>query len=289
VTEPQDLITRHYPQLPVYKATPIQTGWDSFVLEIDNRYMFRFPRRLEVKPNIEKELCLLPELEKNLPLAVPHFEFIWWDDPQPENCFVGYQKIPGTPLTKPLLESKLVRRQLSEFLSSLHAFPPWRAASLRVPVFSPSEWRQSYADFYAWIKDSLYPRLDKETQARTSRLWEEFLDTAGNFQFKPVLIHSDLDDEHILCSSSRRLINGIIDWEDAVVGDPALDFTGLFITGGLEAVESILSGYRGQADETFFQRILFYASIVPFHEIKFGLLTNDANHLQRGINTLCST
>jgi aminoglycoside 2''-phosphotransferase len=286
--EPLELITRHYPQLPIHKATPIQSGWSSFVLDIDNQYIFRFPRRAEVMPNIEKELYLLPELEKNLPLAVPHFEFIWWDDPQPENCFVGYQKIPGTPLTKTQLESKLIRRQLSEFLSSLHAFPPWNAVGLKVPVFSPAGWRQIYASFYDWIKDKVYPRLDKQTQVKASRFWEEYLNLDANFQFEPVLIHRDLAGEHILCSPSRRLVNGIIDWEDAAVGDPALDFTGLFCIGGQAAVESVLCNYEGQADKTFFQRVLFYARIAPFYEIQFGLLTDNANHLQRGINTLCS-
>jgi aminoglycoside 2''-phosphotransferase len=259
------------------------------VLDIDDTYIFRFPRRAEVKAKVEKELCLLPELEKALPLAVPHFEYIRWGDSQPESCFVGYRKIPGTPLTNDLLKSKFVVHQLSEFLSRLHAFPALQAGCLKVPVFSLSEWRESYVDFYGWVKVNVYPLLDLESQVQGSCLWEGYLDKTANFRFAPVLIHGDLAEEHILCDPSRKVINGVIDWEDAAVGDPALDFTGLFWTGGQPAVESILASYRGQVDETFYQRILFYARLAPFYEIQFGLLTNNADHLQRGINTLCST
>jgi len=285
----QGPITRHYPRLPIHKVTPIQSGWDSYVLDVDNTYIFRFPRRADVKVNIEKELCLLPELEKALPLAVPHFEYIWWDDPQPESCFVGYRKIPGLPITSTLLKSNFVVNQLSEFLSRLHAFSALHAEELKVPALSPSAWRQNYADFYTWIKDHVFPLLESDAHAQASCLWEGYLDNPAYFRFAPVLIHGDMAEEHILCNLSHKVINGVIDWEDAVVGDPALDFTGLFWTGGLPAVKSILANYRGQVDDTFFQRIQFYSSLAPFHEIMFGLLTDDPDHLQRGIDTLCST
>jgi aminoglycoside 2''-phosphotransferase len=81
-------------------------------------------------------------------------------------------------------------------------------------------------------------------------------------------------------------VNGIIDWEDATLGDPALDFVGLLYMGGWEPVEEVLSAYEGTVDDTFRQRMSFYLGAIPFHQIRFGLETKDDNHVQDGLDTL---
>jgi len=92
--------------------------------------------------------------------------------------------------------------------------------------------------------------------------------------------------EYILCDPTRCQVNGIIDWEDATLGDPALDFVGLLYLGGWETVEEIQSAYGGIVDEAFRQRMAFYLVAIPFHQIRFGLETKDDAQVRDGIATL---
>jgi aminoglycoside 2''-phosphotransferase len=100
------------------------------------------------------------------------------------------------------------------------------------------------------------------------------------------LIHADLCDDHILCDPERQQLNGIIDWEDATLGDPALDFVGLAYIAGWEPVKRVLSAYRGPVEGTFRQRIAFYLGAIPFHQIFIGLQTGNQNHIREGVDAL---
>jgi len=68
------------------------------------------------------------------------------------------------------------------------------------------------------------PLVDEEDGVREflEALFAEVETIAG---FEPVLTHSDLGPEHLLCRDGRLV--GVIDWGDARVGDPALDYSWL--------------------------------------------------------------
>jgi aminoglycoside phosphotransferase (APT) family kinase protein len=66
------------------------------------------------------------------------------------------------------------------------------------------------------------PALDIDEQRRAEALFADVETLAG---FEPVLTHSDLLPEHMLCRDGRLV--GVIDWGDARVGDPALDYAWL--------------------------------------------------------------
>jgi aminoglycoside 2''-phosphotransferase len=276
-------------QVQVRTARPIQAGWSSFVLLVNDELIFRFPRRPEIEAGLEKEIRLLPELAQALPVSVPHFEFIWRGGPSYDGLFVGYKKIAGVPLESDSLSSdKLdhLARHLVVVLSALHRFPVQQATRLQVPGGSADRWRQEYREFYAWIQHHIVPLLEPLAQAATVALWEGFLADDAHFQFRPVLIHRDLGGEHILCDAEQGLVAGIIDWEDAAIGDPALDFVGLHCDVGREFAEQVLSGYQGQVDKTFWPRVIFYSSIIPFYEIQFGLTTGNKAHVDHGLERL---
>ncbi len=50
------LIQRNFPQIAIQSARPITRGWDSFVLDINDALIFRFPMRDDVIPYLEKEM-----------------------------------------------------------------------------------------------------------------------------------------------------------------------------------------------------------------------------------------
>ena len=117
-------------------------------------------------------------------------------------------------------------------------------------------------------------------------VWEDFLTSDANFQFRPVLIHGDLGGEHILLDRVTGTLAGVIDWGDACVGDPALDFAGLLHGCGRDFACGVLAGYGGEMDEALRERVVFYARIVPFHEVMYGLFIGDEVHVHQGLESL---
>jgi aminoglycoside 2''-phosphotransferase len=178
---------------------------------------------------------------------------------------------------------------LAAVLGELHAFPVSRAAALGIPGGSAADWREEYQETYDWVQRLVCPLLTQAEQNRVTARWEGFLSNAAYFRFWPALVHRDLWGAHIFCDPATGHINGIIDWEDASIGDPAIDFTGLLMDHGADFTRQVLASYPGPADETLWARAEFYAWIGPVYEIRFGLESGQQEHLERGLEEMRQT
>jgi aminoglycoside 2''-phosphotransferase len=107
----------------------------------------------------------------------------------------------------------------------------------------------------------------------------------ANFAFAPALIHRDLGTEHILVGPDGRL-SGVVDWGDASIGDPAIDFTGLYRAVGQQLAAEVLGHYRRPHEPSFWRRVRFYRGIIPLYEIRFGQLDGSPAHLAHGLDML---
>jgi aminoglycoside 2''-phosphotransferase len=276
-----------YPDFALRSCRPLQQGWDSVTLLINDGLVFRFARRPDVAVRLGREASLLPRLAEALPVAVPRFEYVC-EDHSGGVRVVGYRVIAGaSPLeigVQPAHALELAR-QLAEFLSALHSFPMEEAARLGVPGGSADDWRREYTAFYAEVCEQVLPMLDAAEQSGVSALWEGYLADDANFAFAPALIHRDLGAEHILVDPDGRL-SGVVDWGDASIGDPAIDFTGLYHGLGQQFAEQVLDHYRRPHEPSFWRRVRFYRDIIPFYEIRFGQLDGSLAHLARGLEQL---
>lgn len=283
------VIQRDNPGLEIVSFRAILDGWDSFVFEVNNACMFRFPRRPQVVANLRKEAHLLPALAAYLeplsPVRIPVFEQVLLDEAVLEGSFVSYARIPGVP--GEALQGCLERLagDLGAFLGFVHAFEVPASLGHWIPPETPQDWRAKYQDLYQRLVLRAIPLLEPELGAAAARIYGDYLESDANFEFFPRLIHADLGAEHILCSSDGRL-NGIIDWEDACMGDPALDFVGLYAQFGSDFVEWALRRYTLDLGSNFWQRMRFYKFVIPFHLIGFGLDTGDEKILAEGIDRL---
>jgi aminoglycoside 2''-phosphotransferase len=290
----RQLLAQYFPQVEIHSLALILSGWDALVLDVNDRLIFRFPRRPENEALMEKQMDLLPRLAGRLPIPVPQVQYACRKSAGAAHTLMGYPKIAGVGLDKLPVVPQVIVQQLGEFLSALHCFPLEKAFPGLDVAPSPQDWREQYEDTYRWVQDLALPRLSKPDRLAASLLWEVYLSTEDNFRFQPRLIHGDLGPEHILCapseadkaSSGITGLQGVIDWEDARPGDPALDFAGLFSLGGEALVDRTLSCYQGAVDETFRRRVRFYYTIAPFYEIRFALSIRDESQLNHAIETL---
>jgi aminoglycoside 2''-phosphotransferase len=268
------LLQRCFPQIVVESALPITQGWDSFVLVVNDEWIFRFPMREDVEERFQREIRLLPVLERVLSTPIPHFDCIGHGDTaEYPYTFVGYRKLGGRPLDDERISQTRLSAfapALAAFLSELHRFPVEQARKLGAEDGTPVQWRKDYRERYLDLRKRVFPLLDAELCMKSERLWEGFLDTETNFTFESVFIHGDLNCEHILCDPASDLLTAVIDWGDSRIGDPALDFVGLHRQRGKALAEQVLTSYQGKVDTAFWQRMDFYLCYEPYSRLLYG-------------------
>ena len=218
---------------------------------VDDEWVFRFPRRSGVEEALEVEIALLPALAAALPVAVPSFEYV-----SRSPLFVGYRVIRGEPLVDE--DAGGVRA----VLEALHALDP-----TGLPL-AQTDWVDAYRRQCAEFERLVFPLLDGDTRRRAQRLFDE-VETLVDFE--PVLLHADLGPDHLLVRDGR--LSGVIDWGDARVGDPALDYA--WLLNGPFADWDV--------DPDLRRRARFYHRLGPWYETHYGLFTQQPAHVERGL------
>ena len=203
---------------------PFGFGWDNTAFLVDGGIVFRFPRRAIAVPLMEREARLLPRIAPQLPLPIPCPAWIGAPTERFPWPFAGYPMLPGR-LAFGLSddERRAAAGPLAGFLRALHAIP---THGLELPG---DEWART--DFVRRIPE-LVERLrgmERGGVIDDCRPWLRLFE-AGDLPGpppRPVLVHGDLAERHLLVDGARRVC-GVIDWGDVHQGDPALDLTLLF-------------------------------------------------------------
>ena len=272
VDEVRALVEARFPDVHAGRSELLPGGWDHLMLLVDGEWIFRVPRRAESEVTLEKEVRLVPQLARALPVAVPRFERIGRAE-TPPRIIAAYRRIGGVAVDRAAFEGPEGPRLATELgaaLGALHAIPADGAAEAGIPFRDAGAWRREYAGFYRWIEREAFPTLAPVERRYAARLCEDFLRDDAHFRFRPVLLHRDLEAAHVLHDPASARITGILDWGDASAGDPAFDFAGLLADLGEPAARSVLDRYRGPKDSGMLDRARFYANVAPFYGIIYG-------------------
>ncbi|HZR95986.1 MAG TPA: phosphotransferase, partial [Gaiellaceae bacterium] len=194
---------------------------------------------------------LLPALAPALPVEIPRFEQV-----SREPWFVVYRLIPGEPLRDE--DPAGVRT----FLEALHSFD---ASAVDVPR---PEWRDIYRGHAEDWRRVVLPLLDKGERRRGEALLEEIETLAG---YEPALVHCDLGPSHLICRDGR--LAGVIDWADAKIGDPAIDYAWLLNVPFPD----------WEVDDELRRRARIYHRLGPWFEVEFGVRTEQPEWVRSGL------
>jgi aminoglycoside phosphotransferase (APT) family kinase protein len=80
---------------------------------------------------------------------------------------------------------------------------------------------------------------------------------AGPLRF----LHGDFRDGNLIVDPASGRLVGVIDWGNAAVGDPALDFMTLVLWRGWEFMQRALGAYELPTDDQFLDRVRYHAQI----------------------------
>ncbi len=243
-------------------------GGSCRVFLVNGDEVFRFPHDPEADAALRRERTLYDWLAPRLPAAVPRYTWFGAGCPAFPHPVAGYHSLPGVPLeSTPGTATPAFARSLGRFLTALHGLQPPDALPLQTDVGGPDRMR----DVYGRLCRLAFPALTPAERDWTEAVFESFLDDPSLCSCTPVLVHGDLNGSNILCDPSTGMLTGVIDFEDAGLGDPAGDFCALQAELGAAFVTEMLSSYDRPVDVGFQGRIAARARIVLFHELLYGI------------------
>ena len=228
-------VKRSLPE-PVASVRRIEKGTDFLVAEINDRWIFRFPRDDAARAKLRKERAFLAVFAALSPLPVPVFCF-------EDDDFVGYQRIPGTELSAERYagltsrERTRVAGQLGAFLSALHSFPVHEAEECGAGRWG---WQNCFRRAYQYIEDAVLPVLSPSTRRNTVSFFQHLL----SIRWEPSTVHGDLvPQDHLFLDDRRGEVCGVIDFADLTIEPAAADFSFILGEFGEDALREALKGY----------------------------------------------
>jgi aminoglycoside phosphotransferase (APT) family kinase protein len=247
-------LARTFPEVDASTCRLLAWGDNSIVIETAAGMVFRVGRHEGSYPRYEVEHGILSVVGARVPVAVPDMRWIAGPSELLPYGVSGYRKLAGVPLSpKDVRTGGALTGDLGGFLAALHAIPP-----SEVPVRTSDAARRRRADLE--MHDAVFPALREALSATEMSMldawWERYLAEETMMSFAPMMTHGDLWHENLLVDGDGRLV-GVIDWEIALIGDPARDFAGLRHLGDafLREVLGAYAAAAGSDDAALLHRI----------------------------------
>lgn len=206
-----------------------------------DRWVLRIPRRNDMLSQIEHEAQILALMKRKLKISVPDWKCV-------SSELVAYPLLKNAPalsvdgVTHQMTwnmdsKSKKFVSSLAAILVDLHQTPIEEAMTAGLSLHSPEQVRLGAYEDLQRVKLELGISNQKERQLNAwidnESLWPPF----------SVLVHGDLYAGHTLVDKEGE-ITGIIDWSEAKVNDPSLDFAGHLAVFGEDSLKDLISEYQ---------------------------------------------
>jgi len=266
----REIVERLLPE-PIESFEEIRGGWTYDTYEVNGEWVFQFARRPEHENTIRKQIGLLPELAREVSARIPEPECV--DESLP---VMGYRRIEGEPMA--VGAEGFWPERLGRFLFDLHLVPP-EIVGMR--GLSAEAVRSGWRDSLDRLEEIVLPRLTEEERRSIGEGIESFMHDEENWRFAPCLVHGDLGPEHVLITPEGDLA-GVIDFEEVGVWDPVADFAWILHEMPEEGARA-LAAYGGAPDERFRERARFAYALMPWHEVGYGVISDQPEFIGSGI------
>ena len=249
------------PNLKRYEISYIGSGWCNDVYSLNNEWILRFPRREEVITHLQKEVSISTVLVSALEetkVLVPDIKLV---TPGPSVGFpypIGmYPMVTGGsagPNQKVEMSWSDFVPKTANFLRALHSIPIDQFRDIDLPkeeTLSCVEWLLIKKDILTHLHSYKLQSLDICAE------WLDRCEPLAPYEGDLSFIHNDLSPEHFLVDPEAGTITGVIDWEDAAIGDPVSDFITLPFWIGWENTLRLCESYSRCLDPGFIQRLKY--------------------------------
>jgi aminoglycoside phosphotransferase (APT) family kinase protein len=216
-------VREQLPALNCQRAIYLDSGWAADVYLLDDRFVARFPRNAEVAEWVDSEQAILGLVTSSLGSAfsTPTVVGRGRAGAHFPHDFLVCGFVPGTRA------DHFAGPDSDELTSDLGR------ALTRIHSVS--------------VNDARSIGLRQPD-------WDGY---TGTLSF----LHGDFSLDNVIVDLASGRLVGVIDWGNAAVGDPALDFVWLVLSRGWRFVHSVIDAYQRPIDEGFLDRVKANAQI----------------------------
>lgn len=208
------LLSEFIPDLANEPLELVGSGWDNEIHRVGSNHAVRLPRREESSQLVAKEQRWLPELEAQLPVAIPTptyagspaFGYPWQWSVVPWLSGVTLAHAPLTNVSE-------VLEGIANFVNALHVPAPDDAPKNPYRGVELGDRSDSF--------ESNLDELEPERRPQILELWDDLVDTPV-WGGDAVWLHGDLHPLNMLMRAGK--VHAVIDFGDLCAGDPATDF-----------------------------------------------------------------
>lgn len=236
-----DLIAAQFPALSGLEIRRFGRGWDHELFLVGDEWILRFPRREERVPWLLREIEIMAVVGEALGKWVPRFELIGTPSELFPWPFVGYRMLRGVGADRnAAVDLRELARNVGVLLTRLH-----RVDAGRIPPtpggWEKEPWSELRAELVAAagvVRPLLGPELlERAEPYLAGRVPEPAQDGPRRF------IHNDICPDHLITDLRTGRLTGLIDFTDAMVGEPVLDFVGLIGVGDYGFIDRVAGHY----------------------------------------------
>jgi aminoglycoside phosphotransferase (APT) family kinase protein len=253
-------------------------GWDHVVWSVGDALVLRVRKDGTVQEKavaVQHDVDVLHFAARHSPVTAPEVRGV-----APLDGALLTTRVAGVPAAEAQPDLPALADALAELLTALHSVPPDEARDVVGPDPDAAEdWLRQVEDEYAEarahcpadLRAGIEAFLAAPPPAPGARL---------------VFCHNDVRDDHVLVDPGTGRVTGLIDWSDAVLGDPALDLATVLTDFGAPAYERVLDGYGGPVEEGLGERVRHVARRRMVEDLAWCVRTGDAAGLARTARVL---
>ncbi|MCF3106923.1 viomycin phosphotransferase [Streptomyces roseoverticillatus] len=203
-----------------------------------------------------------------------------------DSCEVPYlvlSRIPGKPLEAGALAdpavADVVAAQYASLLAGLARAGADEKVRVALPVAPESRWRQ----FAAEVRAELFPLMSGSGRRRAER---ELTAVSGLPHITCAVVHGDLGAENVLWERTGGMprLSGIVDWDEAAIGDPAEDLAAIGASYGEHFLGRVLArGDRLRPAGELAARITAIRGTFALQQALCGHLDGDEGEREEGL------
>jgi len=272
------LLSFALPELTIRSVAPMDEGWESLVLDVNDELIVKIPRADWAAEKYRREQRLLTVVGPLLDTPVPRPRLIEGDP-----LLQMYDKLPGEMLmhgVEASVDAAAIGAQLGAFLKQLHTLSRDVLVRTGLEPGDPVHWAERWRTLAGRIEADVLPMLSSGARDAARAFFSSELD-ARLGSFHPTLVHGDLGGWNILVDPATSSVTAILDWGDAEIGDPAFDFTAILVELPRTSFDATLATYGPLPDDGAQGRLETYAQMYPLYSAMFAGMVGRENVRER--------
>lgn len=234
-----DIIKQEYPAFyrKIKKVKLIDHGWNTVVLDVDDKYIVRF-KKDEIFPQA-LEIKILKRSQNKISMPIPKIISIG-----KQYKYIIYRKLRGVNLSEKIIDS-LNRKQYNKFINDIAKFLMQFHNSLSIAQAKKMGIKRikDKENYTKCIKSKLFKNIKNKDIINFTKQTMLAYKALPDIKENKVVLYNDLHCNNIAFDLKKKKINGIFDFGDVGIEDYQLDFT-YFHHFKLKFLEDIATKYQ---------------------------------------------